>query len=161
MKVLVTGGAGYIGSHAVRHLLDSGIDVTVLDNLVSGHRSAVDPRARFVQGSTGDREMVAGLLASEQIEAVMHFAASIEVAESVRDPMRYYRNNFASSLELLQAMRMTGVKRIVFSSTAAVYGNPERTPIEEKDPTAPINPYGRSKLMTEWALHDFCSAYGL
>ena len=161
MKILVTGGAGYIGSHAVRHLLDHGYDVTVLDNLSHGHHEAVDPRARLVGGSTGDQAFVTELLRSEGIRAVMHFAADIEVGESVVDPGKYYENNFSNALHLLQAMRAAGVKKIVFSSTAAVYGNPNKTPIEEDQLRAPINPYGRSKMMTEMAIEDFSRAHGL
>jgi UDP-glucose 4-epimerase len=161
MRVLVTGGAGYIGSHAVKALLASGHEVTVLDNLSHGHREAVDPRAEFRQGSTGDRETVARALDERKIEAVMHFAADIEVGESVVDPGKYYRNNFANALTLLETMRDRGVRRIVFSSTAAVYGNPDRVPIEEGSARAPINPYGRSKMMTEMAIEDFASAHGL
>ncbi|RYF45202.1 MAG: UDP-glucose 4-epimerase, partial [Cytophagaceae bacterium] len=144
-KILVTGGAGYIGSHAVRHLLDSGHEVTVLDNLSHGHAAAVDPRAKLVKGSTGDSELVKETLRAHSIEAVMHFAADIEVGESVTDPGKYYENNFSNALKLLAAMRDTGVRKMVFSSTAAVYGNPEKTPIEEDQTRSPINPYGRSK----------------
>lgn len=160
-KILVTGGAGYIGSHAVRHLLDSGYAVTVLDNLSHGHAEAVDPRATLVRGSTGDRALVSATLREGAIEAVMHFAADIEVSESVTNPGKYYENNFSNTLALLAAMTDAGVKKIVFSSTAAVYGNPEKTPIVESAPRNPINPYGRSKLMTEMALEDFAHAHGL
>jgi UDP-glucose 4-epimerase len=160
-KILVTGGAGYIGSHAVRHLLDYGHEVTVLDNLSHGHAAAVDPRAKLVKGSTGNAELVQQTLRSQAIEAVMHFAADIEVGESVTDPGKYYENNFSNALKLLAAMRDTGVKKIVFSSTAAVYGNPEKTPIEEDQRRNPINPYGRSKMMTEMAIEDFAHAHGL
>ncbi|RZA05222.1 MAG: UDP-glucose 4-epimerase, partial [Proteobacteria bacterium] len=151
-KILVTGGAGYIGSHAVRHLLDHGYTVTVLDNLSHGHAAAVDPRAKLVRGSTGDSELVKETLRSHSIEAVMHFAADIEVGESVTDPGKYYENNFSNALKLLSSMREVEVKKIVFSSTAAVYGNPDKTPIEEDQARNPINPYGRSKMMTEMAI---------
>lgn len=161
MRVLVTGGAGYIGSHAVRELLESGHDVTVLDNLATGHREAVDARAIFIKGDTADHELVSKTLRDSKIDAVLHFAAFIEVGESVQDPGKYYRNNFAAPLELLGAMRDVGVKKIVFSSTAAVYGNPTRVPIQEEDVRAPINPYGRSKMMTEMAIEDASKAYGL
>ncbi len=161
MNVLVTGGAGYIGSHAVRELIRAGHTVTVLDNLSTGHRAAVDSRAHFVQGDTGDAVMVERLLVDRRIEAVLHFAAFIEVGESVQDPDKYYRNNFASPLALLGAMRAADVRKIVFSSTAAVYGNPVRVPIQEDDVRAPINPYGRSKMMTEMAIEDASKAYGL
>lgn len=161
MRILVTGGAGYIGSHAVRELINNGHSVTVLDNLSNGHEEALDPRATFLQGSTANLELLVQRLHAHQIEAVMHFAADIEVGESVTDPLKYYQNNFSNSLNLLHAMKLTGVKKIVFSSTAAVYGNPERTPIQEDQRRNPINPYGRSKMMTEMAMEDFCKAYGM
>ncbi len=161
MRVLVTGGAGYIGSHAVRELINSGHSVTVLDNLSNGHEEAVDPRATFILGSTENAELLAQRLHAHQIEAVMHFAANIEVGESVTNPYKYYQNNFSHSLTLLHAMIKLGIKKFVFSSTAAVYGNPERIPIEENQMRNPINPYGRSKMMTEMAIEDFCHAHGL
>ena len=161
MRVLVTGGAGYIGSHAVRELLGAGHEVTVLDDLSKGHREAVDPRAEFVLGDTGDFDTVKTVLTDRRIEAVLHFAAYIEVGESVEDPYKYYGNNFSNALKLLEAMRAAQVKKIVFSSTAAVYGNPERVPIEETALRQPINPYGRSKMMTEMAIEDASRAYGL
>lgn len=161
MRVLVTGGAGYIGSHAVRELINSGHSVTVLDDLSSGHEDAVDPRATFIMGSTANTDLLAQRLHAHQIEAVMHFAADIEVGESVQNPHKYYRNNFTHSLNLLHAMVKTGVKKLVFSSTAAVYGNPVYTPIDETQRRNPINPYGRSKMMTEMAIEDFNSAHGL
>ena len=161
MRILVTGGAGYIGSHAVRELVNEGHKVVVLDNLAKGHPEAVDPRAFFVQGSTSDAGLLPGLFKLHDIEAVMHFAADIEVGESVADPYKYYHNNFTNSLTLLRCMISSGVKKFVFSSTAAVYGNPEKTPIEETQARAPINPYGRSKMMTELAIEDFCHAHGL
>lgn len=161
MRVLVTGGAGYIGSHAVRELVNAGHSVTVLDNLSNGHEEAVDPRATLIIGSTANADLLAQRLHAHQIEAVMHFAADIEVGESVLDPYKYYQNNFANSLNLLHAMMKLGIKKFVFSSTAAVYGNPERTPIEENQRRHPINPYGRSKMMTEMAIEDFCHAHGL
>jgi UDP-glucose 4-epimerase len=156
MKILVTGGAGYIGSHAVRCLLLDGHEVTVLDNLSHGHREAIQSvqgkSALLIEGSTGDGPAVTKLLKSRQIEAVLHFAADIEVGESVIDPGKYYLNNFSNSVQLLTAMTEAGVKKIVFSSTAAVYGNSEKNPVEESQTLAPINPYGRSKLMTEMAI---------
>lgn len=161
MRVLVTGGAGYIGSHAVRELINSGHSVTVLDTLAKGHEEAVDPRATLIIGSTANTELLMQRLHAHQIEAVMHFAADIEVGESVIDPYKYYKNNFANSLSLLHAMMKVGVKKFVFSSTAAVYGNPDKTPIEENQRRNPINPYGRSKMMTEMAIEDFCQAHGL
>jgi UDP-glucose 4-epimerase len=159
MNVLVTGGAGYIGSHAVRELLDKGHEVIVLDNFAKGHHRAVDSRATIIEGNTGDDRVSRLIFASYPIEAVMHFAADIEVGESVVDPSKYYKNNFSNALVLLENMRQANIQKFVFSSTAAVYGNPEKTPIEEFQTRAPINPYGRSKMMTEMALEDFCKAY--
>lgn len=161
MRVLITGGAGYIGSHAVRETLAQGHQVEVLDDLSNGHREAVDPRAELIVGSTGDEALLLNLLKNHRIEVVMHFAANIEVAESVADPEKYYRNNFVHSLCLLKAMREAQVSRLVFSSTAAVYGTPKKTPIEESQERCPINPYGRSKMMTEMAIEDYSKAYGL
>ena len=161
MRVLVTGGAGYIGSHAVRELINSGHTVTVLDNLSKGHREALDPRATFIEGSTGNFELLCQRLHAHQIEAVMHFAADIEVGESVTHPWKYYHNNFSNTLTLLHAMIKCGVKKFVLSSTAAVYGNPEKTPIIEDQRRNPINPYGRSKMMAEMAIEDFCHAHQL
>lgn len=161
MNILVTGGAGYIGSHAVRELADSGHDVIVLDNFSKGHHKAVDPRAALIEGNTGDDRILRLIFTTYRIEAVMHFAADIEVGESVIDPSKYYKNNFSNALVLLENMRQAYVQKIVFSSTAAVYGNPEKTPIEENQNRKPINPYGRSKMMVEMALEDFCRAYKL
>ncbi len=161
MKVLVTGGAGYIGSHAVKELLDAGHQVVVLDNLSNGHEEAIDERAAFVRGSTQDIDLIVNKMKLHEIEAVMHFAADIEVGESVTDPYKYYQNNFSHSVLLLKAMNICGVKKFVFSSTAAVYGNPESTPIQETAARMPINPYGHSKMMTEMALQDGCHAYGM
>lgn len=161
MNVLVTGGAGYIGSHAVRELLNQGFDVTVYDDLRHGHRAAVDPRAHFVRGALQDDELLNAVFQNEEFDAVMHFAAYIEVGESVADPAKYYANNFSSALILLMAMIKHGIKRFVFSSTAAVYGNPLAIPIPEDHPLTPVNPYGRSKMMVELALSDFSAAYGL
>lgn len=159
MNILVTGGAGYIGSHAVKSLLNEGHTVVVLDNLSHGHLEAVDPRAHFAQGNTGDYKEMCNVLRSHQIEAVMHFAANIEVGESVIDPGKYYENNVSSTIQLLRAMLSENVKKIVFSSTAAVYGNPDKYPIEENQACQPINPYGRSKWMSEMIIQDFCSAH--
>jgi UDP-glucose 4-epimerase len=168
MNVLVAGGAGFIGSHAVRQLLNAGHRVVVLDNLSHGHREAVDDAARglrseahWIEGDIADRTRVLRALRDYDIDAVMHFAALIEVGESVTDPAKYYRNNFTGALELMEPMRAAGVRKLVFSSTAAVYGNPVSVPITEDQARAPINPYGRSKLMVEQAIEDFCSAYGL
>lgn len=161
MQVLVTGGAGYIGSHAVRELIGSGVKVVVIDDLSNGHREAVDIKAKFINGSTADYDLLFNTLKEHQIDAVMHFAANIEVGESVVNPEKYYANNFTNSLNLLKAMRDANVQKIVFSSTAAVYGNPEKTPIEEDQLRSPINPYGKTKLMTEMAIEDFSKAHGL
>lgn len=161
MNVLVTGGAGYIGSHAVRCLLDQGHQVVVYDNLVKGHVEAIDKRAAFIAGHTGNVNHLREVLRSSSIEAVLHFAAFIEVGESVIDPGKYYENNVACTVSLLNAMALEKVKKIVFSSTAAVYGNPARTPIEEADLCNPINPYGRSKLISEMIIQDFCVAHDM
>lgn len=161
MKVLVTGGAGYIGSHAVRVLLDQGHEVHVLDNLSKGHKESIDTRATLTLGCTSDSVLIKDILKKYKIEALMHFAASIEVGESVTDPYKYYQNNFSRTLELLNTVIESGVKKVVFSSTAAVYGNPERTPIEETQGRNPINPYGRSKMMSEMAIEDFSHSHGL
>jgi UDP-glucose 4-epimerase len=161
MNILITGGAGYIGSHCVREVCEAGHSVFVLDNLSHGHLAAIDSRATLIEGSTGDVQLVSEILRTRKIEAVMHFAADIEVGESVENPGKYYENNFSNALRLLGAMRDVGVKKIVFSSTAAVYGDPEKTPIEENQPRQPINPYGRSKMMTEMAIEDFSRAHGL
>lgn len=159
MNVLVTGGAGYIGSHAVRCLLDDGHDVIVYDNLSKGHYEAIDERAVFLRGNTNDIEHLVDVMKNFDVEAVLHFAAFIEVGESVTDPGKYYENNVACTVSLLKAMVEANVKKIVFSSTAAVYGNPERFPIQENDLCSPINPYGRSKWMSEMIIQDFCRAH--
>jgi UDP-glucose 4-epimerase len=157
--VLVTGGAGYIGSHAVLALLDAGWPVVVIDNLVTGFRWAVDPRAEFVEGDVADAALVADTLAKQGIEAIMHFAGSIIVPESVENPLKYYRNNTAASRSLIESAVDAGVKHFIFSSTAATYGIPEEMPITEDSPTKPINPYGMSKLMTEMMLKDVAAAH--
>lgn len=149
MNVLVTGGAGYIGSACVEELLNRGHAVTVLDTLVEGHRSAVDARASFVEGDVADRALVEDALRQAKVEAVIHFAAYALVGESMADPAKYFRNNVAGGLELLEATRAAGVKKFVFSSTCATYGVPERVPMTEDLPQRPINPYGESKLMFE------------
>lgn len=160
VKVLVTGGAGYIGSHAVRLLARAGHDVWVYDNLSFGHRQAV-PAGRLIEGQLNDRPALIAALRERQIDAVMHFAALASVGESVVEPARYYQNNVAGSLNLLEAMRETGVLRIVFSSTTATYGVPDRMPITEDTPQQPVNPYGFSKLVVEQAMADYAQAYGL
>ena len=157
--VLVTGGAGYIGSHAVLALLDAGYPVVVVDNLVTGFRWAVDARATFVEADITDDDKVRAAMREHQVGAVMHFAGSIIVPESVSDPLKYYRNNTAASRSLIESAVACGVKHFIFSSTAATYGTPERVPIVESDPTQPINPYGMSKLMTEAMLKDVAHAH--
>jgi UDP-glucose 4-epimerase len=159
--VLVTGGAGYIGSHAVLALLDAGYPVVVIDNLVTGFRWAVDERATFVQGSIDDEPLVQATLDSHEVQAIMHFAGSIIVPESVENPLKYYKNNTAASRSLIDSAIACGVKHFIFSSTAATYGMPESMPITERTPTLPINPYGRSKLMTEQMLADIATAHPL
>lgn len=159
MNVLVVGGAGYIGSHMVRFLAEAGHRVVALDNLSSGFRQAVTA-GRLVVGDLSQRDLVRDLLRAEQIEAVMHFAASALVGESVQHPAKYYQNNVVAGLELLEAMRETGVRRLVFSSTCATYGVPQRVPIREDEPQLPVNPYGFTKLVLERALADYAAAYG-
>ena len=159
MAVLVTGGAGYIGSHMALKLGDSGEETVVLDNLVTGFDWAVDGRATFVEGDAGDMDFVAGVIARHGITEIIHFAGSIVVPESVTDPLKYYRNNTATSRNLLEAAVRGGVERFIFSSTAAVYGMTGLAPVEETTPLAPMSPYGRSKLMTEWMLADVAAAH--
>jgi UDP-glucose 4-epimerase len=161
MTVLVTGGAGYIGSHMVLELLDAGESVIVLDNLSTGHDWAVPKRAQLIVGDTGDQTLVTRLLREHNIEAIIHFAASIVVPDSVRDPLAYYRNNTVNSRALIECAVNNGVRHFIFSSTAAVYGNPMQVPVQEDSPTAPISPYGWSKLMSEVMLRDASRAYGL
>ncbi len=161
MTVLVTGGAGYIGSHMVRALLDAGEQVVVLDNLSTGFDWAVPPGAAFAIGDVGDQSQVAALIAEHRVDVILHFAASIIVPDSVRDPLGYYRNNTMNSRALIETAVEQGVRHFIFSSTAAVYGNPARVPIEEDDPTVPTSPYGSSKLMTEIILRDAGIAHGL
>ena len=158
MRILVTGGAGYIGSHTVRLLLARGHDVTVLDSLVYGHRQAV-PADRLVVGDLADTAKLDQLLADRRTEAVVHFAAFAYVGESVKDPAKYYSNNLLNSLALLDACRRRGVQRFVFSSTCATYGNPAAVPITEDEKQLPINPYGNTKLAFERALADYAAAY--
>ncbi len=160
MHVLVVGGAGYIGSHMVKRLGQLGVQVTTLDNLSSGHRDAV-LHGRFVHGDISDRALLDELFRTSAFDAVMHFASFIQVGESVQEPARYYRNNVVNTLNLLEAMRTFGVGRFIFSSTAATFGEPQYSPIDETHPRRPINPYGRTKLMVEELLKDFERAYGL
>lgn len=161
MRIFVTGGAGYVGSHCVRELCTQGHHVVVLDNLSEGHRSAVHPQAEFIQGDLADKALLAKTFAAGRFDAVMHFAASAYVGVSVQEPLKYYRNNTANTLTLLEAMQEAGLKRLVFSSTCATYGEPERVPITEENPQDPINPYGRTKLAVEWMLQDSARAWGL
>ncbi|MGQ4273525.1 UDP-glucose 4-epimerase GalE [Terrihabitans sp. B22-R8] len=161
MKVLVTGGAGYIGSHMVHELLDAGEQVVVLDDLSTGYRWAVPPEAVFVQGDVCDGPLVERIIAEHRIEAIVHFAARIVVPDSVADPLHYYLANTAKTRNLLEAAVRSGVHNIVFSSTAAVYGNPVVNPVGEDAVPAPMSPYGTSKLMSEWMLRDAAFAHDL
>jgi UDP-glucose 4-epimerase len=155
---LVTGGAGYIGSHVAFALLEAGWRVVVLDDLSTGHRTSVPPTALFVKGDVGDADVIGEALARHRPDVVLHFAGSIVVSESVRDPLKYYRNNFSASQTLIEAAVSYGVASFLFSSTAAVYGVPARVPITEDAATVPINPYGSSKLCTEFILRDVAAA---
>jgi UDP-glucose 4-epimerase len=161
--ILVTGGAGYIGSHAVLALQAAGYEVVILDNLVYGHRDLVDStlKVELVVGDTNDRALLDRLFASRKFDAVMHFAAYAYVGESVSQPEKYYRNNVVGTLTLLEAMVAADIKQFVFSSTCATYGVPNVVPIPEDHPQSPINPYGATKLMVERILQDFDGAYGL
>ena len=161
MTVLVTGGAGYIGSHMVLELVDAGEPVVVLDNLSTGHEWAVADGVPLVVGDSGDQELVARTIKQNGIDAIIHFAASIVVPDSVRDPLGYYRNNTANTRALIESAVQNGVKQFIFSSTAAVYGNPAQIPVTETAPTQPISPYGSSKLMSETMLRDAGHAHGL
>jgi UDP-glucose 4-epimerase len=160
-RILVTGGAGYVGSVSAEAFLEAGHEVVVLDDLTTGHRAAVPRAATFQAGTYADADFVTRLLVSERVEAILHCAARSLVGESIVEPSKYYRENVAGGIALLEAARAAGVGRIVFSSTAAVYGVPGRTPIEEDDPLRPINPYGDSKRSFEGALGWYGRAYGL
>ncbi|MEY2194322.1 UDP-glucose 4-epimerase GalE [Neobacillus sp. BF23-41] len=151
--ILVTGGAGYIGSHVVRDLADRGYSVLVIDNLTTGHIEAVDKRAIFIQGDVGDPKLLERIFKTYSIQAVMHFAASCLVGESVVNPLKYYQNNVVETVRLLQKMNEYHIKHFIFSSTCATYGIPNQSTIHEKLPTNPINPYGKSKLMVETMLN--------
>ena len=161
MRILVTGGAGYIGSHMVAALLRAGHDVSVVDNLQSGRRDAVPARVPFLEADVADRVAVGGWVREHATESVIHFAARIQVGESVRDPRLYWGGNVAATYGLLETVLDAGVKNIILSSTAAVYGVPQRVPIPESHPTLPINPYGASKLVIEQMLASYALAYGL
>ena len=161
MKVFVTGGAGYIGSICVEQLLDAGHDVVVFDNLSEGHRSAVDERAMFIEGCLSDRETILNAVGSNQPEAIMHFAANALVGESMANPSKYFRNNVANGINLLEAAVEGGVRKFVFSSTCATFGVPETMPMTEALPQNPINPYGESKLIFEKLLRWYQELHGL
>lgn len=153
-KILVAGGAGYIGSAMVKKLLQEKYQPVVLDNLSAGHRRLVDPKALFIKGDLEDPRQIEKVFKQHKIDAVMHFAASALVGESVENPLKYYQNNVSCCVNLLQAMKKYGVKKFIFSSTCATYGEPQRVPISERHPQDPTNPYGRTKLVIEWMLKD-------
>lgn len=159
LAVLVTGGAGYIGSHAILALRDAGWPVVVIDNLVTGHRRAVPDDVTFIEGNVGDEGLVQEAIRTHGIEAIMHFAGSVVVPESVENPLKYYYNNTGNSRSLIASAVAGGVRHFIFSSTAATYGIPETSPVSEDMPTRPINPYGMSKLMTEHMLRDTAAAH--
>ena len=161
MTVLVTGGAGYIGSHTVLELLDAGEKAVVLDDLSTGFRWAIPDGVPFVDGDFGDEDLVTETIARHDVSEIIHFAAKIVVPDSVADPLGYYLNNTAKARALLATVVGCDVKRFIFSSTAAVYGEPERCPVAEDEPLKPVSPYGRSKLMVEWMLEDTARAHGL
>lgn len=161
MTVLVTGGAGYIGSHMVLALVDKGEDVVVLDNLSTGFGWAISPKAELVTGDIGDQELVSKIIADRDVKAIVHFAGSIVVPESVVDPLSYYCNNTTKSRSLMECAVNGKVPHFIFSSTAAVYGIPASNPVFEDNALAPISPYGASKLMTEWMLRDSAAAYDM
>ena len=161
MTVLVTGGAGYIGSHMVLALVEAGERVVVVDNLSTGFSSALPEGVPLFIGDAGDENLVEGVIASHQVDAIIHFAGSVIVPESMRDPLGYYRNNTMTTRSLLSVAVRCGVRNFIFSSTAAVYGNPDQVPVPEDAPTRPLSPYGSSKLMTEIMLHDVAAAHDL
>jgi UDP-glucose 4-epimerase len=161
MAVLVTGGAGYIGSHMVLALTDAGVDTVVIDNLSTGFPWAISPAAKLVRGDIGDESLVMKVMREHQVDAVVHFAGSIVVPDSVSDPLSYYHNNTVNSRNLMHCAVKSKVPNFIFSSTAAVYGNPRTQPVSELEAPAPVSPYGTSKWMTEQMLHDSHAAYGL
>jgi UDP-glucose 4-epimerase len=161
MTVLVTGGAGYIGSHTVLALAEAGEDVVVIDDLSTGFSAYLPEGVPLFIGDAGDENLLEGVIAQHDIESIIHFAGSVVVPDSMRDPLGYYRNNFTTARNLLNVAVRRGINRFIFSSTAAVYGNPDQVPVPEHAPTRPLSPYGSSKLMTEIMLHDVASAYGM
>jgi UDP-glucose 4-epimerase len=161
MTVLVTGGAGYIGSHMVLALAEAGESVVVIDNLSTGFSTSLPEGVPLFIGDAADENLVEGVIAAHGVESVVHFAGSVVVPDSMRDPLGYYRNNTMTTRSLLNAAVKCGVNRFIFSSTAAVYGNPERMPVTEDSPTRPLSPYGSSKLMSEIMLHDVAAAHGM
>jgi UDP-glucose 4-epimerase len=161
MAILVTGGAGYIGSVAVKDLIAKGEEVVVVDNLVYGHRQAVEKDVPFYEGDIGDKELIRKVLTEHSIDACMHFSAFAYVGESVTDPQKYYANNFVQTLRLLDVLLENDIKKFIFSSTCATYGEPQYVPIDEKHPQEPANPYGWSKFMVERVLEDYDRAHGL
>ena len=161
MTVLVTGGAGYIGSHMALALVEAGQDVVVIDNLSTGFSPFVPQGVPLFIGDAGDENLVEGVIAAHGVDAIMHFAGSVVVPESIRDPLGYYRNNTFTTRNLLNVAVRCNIRRFIFSSTAAVYGNPDQVPVAEDAPTRPMSPYGMSKLMSEVMLHDVATAHGL
>src|SRR5215470_19823548 len=161
MTILITGGAGYIGSHMVHEFVDAGEPVVVLDNLSNGFRFLIPAPVPFVSGTTGDQRLVSDVIARHGVTAIIHFAASAVVPESVAEPLNYYGNNTVNTCTLLDTAIKAGVQQFIFSSTAAVYGAAEESPVREESPTIPISPYGTSKLMSEIMLHDAARAHGL
>ena len=161
MSVLVTGGAGYIGSHTVRALVDANESVVVIDNLSTGFSAFLPEGVPLFIGDAGDENLVEGVIKQHGVDSIIHFAGSVVVPDSMRDPLGYYRNNTMTTQSLLKAAVKAGVNRFIFSSTAAVYGNPDQMPVREDAPTRPLSPYGSSKLMTEVMLHDVASAHGM
>src|SRR5947209_14498852 len=161
MTVLVTGGAGYIGGHMVLALAEAGESVVVIDNLSTGFSTALPQGVPLFIGDAGDENLVEGVVAAQGVESIVHFAGSVVVPDSIRDPLAYYGNNTAATRNLLNAAVKSGVGQFIFSSTAAVYGNPDQVPVSEDAPTRPLSPYGSSKLMSEIMLRDVAAAHGM